>query len=108
MEKCIKLENTVSIESSVDALQHYVRRNNIFSGIPGHVSERDLEEAVISVLSDIKVIVFANDVEDVTEQGNQIGANKKKTVPFVNRKCKKALLNRKKMQNQYKGKNGLS
>ena len=35
----------------------------MFSGIPGHVSERDLEEAVISVLSDIKVNVFANDVE---------------------------------------------
>ena len=64
-EKCSKLENgVVSDESSVNALEQYGRRNNIVvSGIPGHVSERDLEETVISVLSDIEVNVSANDVE---------------------------------------------
>ena len=64
-EKCSKLENdVVSNESSVNALEQYGRRNNIVvSGIPGHVSERDLEETVISVLSDIEVNVSANDVE---------------------------------------------
>ena len=35
----------------------------VVSGIPGHVSERDLEETVISILSDIEVNVYANDVE---------------------------------------------
>ena len=64
-EKCSKLENDIiSNESSVNALEQYGRRNNIaVSGIPGHVSERDLEETVISVLSDFEVNVSANDVE---------------------------------------------
>ena len=64
-EKCSKLENDiVSNESLVNALEQYGRRNNIVvSGISGHVSKRDLEETVISVLSDIEVNVSANDVE---------------------------------------------
>ena len=64
-EKCSKLENDViSNESSVNALEQYGRRNNIaVSGIPVHVSYRDLEETVISVLSDIEVNVSPNDVE---------------------------------------------
>ena len=64
-EKCSKLENDVVCnESSVNALEQCGRRNNIVvSRIPGHVSERDLEETVISVLSDIEVNVSANDVE---------------------------------------------
>ena len=64
-ENCSKLENDiVSNESSVNALEQYSRRNNVVvSGIPGHVSERDLEETVISVLSDIEVNVSANDAE---------------------------------------------
>ena len=65
-EKCSKLENDIvsNNESSVNALEQYGRRNNIVvSGIPGHVSERDLEETVISLFSDIEVNVSANDVE---------------------------------------------
>ena len=64
-EKCNKLENDiVSNESSANTLEYYGRRNNIVvSGIPGDVSERDLEETVISVLSEIEVNVSANDVE---------------------------------------------
>ena len=64
-EKCSKLENDViSNESSVNASEQYGRRNNIaVSGIPVHVSDRDLEETVISVLSDIEVNVSPNDVE---------------------------------------------
>ena len=64
-EKCSKLENDViSNESSVNALELYGRRNNIVvSGIPVHVSDRDLEETVISVLSEIEVSVSPNDVE---------------------------------------------
>ena len=64
-EKCSKLENDViSNESSVNALEQYGRRNSIVvSGIPAHVSERDLEETVISVLSHIEVNVSPNNVE---------------------------------------------
>ena len=65
MRKCSKLENdVVSNESSVNALEQYGRKNNIVvSGISGYVSERNLEETVISVLSDIEVNISANDVE---------------------------------------------
>ena len=72
-EKCSKLENDViSNESSVNALEQYGRRNNIVvSGIPAHVSERDLEDIVISVPSDIEVNVSPNESE------NQIATIKK-------------------------------
>ena len=98
-EKCSKLENdVVSNESSVNALEQYGRRNNIVvSGIPGHVSERDLEETVISVLSDIEVNVSADDVEACYKIGRPDRNKSKKIiiVRFLNRKhCKKALLNR--------------
>ena len=64
-EKCSRLENgVISNESSVNALEQYGKRNNIVvSGIPAHVSERDLEETVTSVLSDIAVNVSPNDAE---------------------------------------------
>ena len=64
-KKCSKLENDViSNESAVNALEQYGRRNNIVvSGIPLHVSDRDLKETVISVLFDIEVNVSPNDVE---------------------------------------------
>ena len=64
-EKCSKLENgVISNESSVNALEQYGRRNNIVvSGIPVHVSERDLEETVTSVLPDIELNVSLNDIE---------------------------------------------
>ena len=64
-EKGSKLEtDVISSESSVNALEQYGRRNNIVvSGIQGHVFERDFEETVISVLIDIEVDVFVNDVE---------------------------------------------
>ena len=79
-EKCSKLENDViSNESSVNALEQYGRRNNIVaSGIPVHVSYRDLEETVISVLSDIEVNVSPNDVEACHRIGNQIETNQRK------------------------------
>ena len=62
-EKCSKLKNdVVSNEFAVYALEQYGRRNNIVvSGISGHVSERDLEGTLISVLSEIEVNVFRND-----------------------------------------------
>ena len=102
-EKCSKLENdAISNESSVDALEQYGRRNNIVvSGIPAHVSERDMEETVISVLSDTEVNVSPNDVEVCHRIGKPDSNKSKKAIArFLNRKhCKKALLNRRKLQN---------
>ena len=65
-EKCSKLQNdAIFNESSVNALEQYGRRNNIVaSGIPAHVSESDLEETVISVLSDMEVNVSPNRIRN--------------------------------------------
>ena len=79
-EKCSKLENDViSNESSVNTLEQYGKRNNIVvSGIPAHVSERDLEETVISVLSHIEVNVSPNDVEACDRIGKPNSSKSKK------------------------------
>ena len=67
-----------------------------------HVSYRDLEETVISVLSDIEVNVSLNDFEACHEIGKPV-------VRFLNKKHrKKALLNRRKLQNLDKEKHGFS
>ena len=66
-------------ECSVNALEQYGRRNNIVvSGIPAHVSERDLEETVISVLSHIEVNVSPNDVEACDRIGKPNSSKSKK------------------------------
>ena len=82
----------------------------VVSGIPGHVSGRDLDETLISVLSDIEVNVSANDVEACHRTGKPDRNNSKKTIVcFLNRKhCKTALLNRRKLQNLDKEKHGFS
>ena len=79
LEKCNKLENDViSNESSFNTLEQYGRRNNtVVSGIPAHVSERHLEETVISVLSENEVNVSPNDVEACHGIGKP-GSNKSK------------------------------
>ena len=68
-EKCSKLEyDVISSESSVNALEQYGRRNNIVvSGIPGHVSERDLEETVIQYSLILKLMFPQMVLEHVTE-----------------------------------------
>ena len=81
-KKWSKLEkDVVSNESSVNVLEQYGRRNNIVvSGIPGHVSERDLEETVTSVLSDIEVNVSTNDVESCHRIGKPDRNKSRKTI----------------------------
>ena len=77
----------MSNESSVNTLEQYDRRNNIVvSGIPGHVSARDLEETVISVLSDIEVMFRQMMLKHIAELGNQIGTNKKNNRAFSEQK----------------------
>ena len=59
--RCSKLEDkVVSLESSVNQVKQYGRRNNIVrSGIP----DDDLEDAVISIMKDVHVIVQNGDIE---------------------------------------------
>ena len=111
-EQYSKLENgVISNESSVNALEQYGRRTNIVvSRIPGHVSERELEETVISVLSNVKVNVSSNEAEWCHRIGKPDSNRSKTTIEhFLNRNhCKKALLNRRKFQNLDKEKDGFS
>ena len=57
--RCSKLEDkVVSLESSVNQVEQYGRRNNIvISGIPDDVADDDLEDAVTSIMEDVDVIV---------------------------------------------------
>ena len=56
---CSKLEDkVVSLESSVNQVQQYGRRNNIvMSGIPDNVANDELEDTVTSIMEDVDVIV---------------------------------------------------
>ena len=98
--RCSNLENKlVSLETSINALEQYGRRNNlVLNGIPDTIAD-ELKSTVISVLGDIDVEVESSDIEDCHRIGKPDKANSKKTIiRFANRKyCKKALLNRKKL-----------
>ena len=102
--RCSKLEDkVVSLESSVNQVEQYGRRNNIvISGIPDDVADDDLEDAVTSIMEDVDVIVQNGDIEACHRIGksDQKTSSKKTIVRFINRKyCKKALVNRKKLIN---------
>ena len=99
--RCSKLEDkVVSLESSVNQVEQYGRRNNIvISGIPDDVADDDLENAVTSIMEDVDVIVQNGDIEVCHRIGksDQKTSSKKTIVRFINHKyCKKALVNRKK------------
>ena len=90
------------LQSSIDDLEQYDRRNNlILSGIPDSVSDDGLEETVTDILSDIDVQVTVNDVEACHRFGQSHKNKSKKTIIcFVNRKhcttvCRKILENKK-------------
>ena len=81
-------------------MAQYGRRNNvILSGIPESVSEDVLEESVISVLSDIDVLVESQNIEACHRFGKpDRDKSQKAIVCFVNTKnCKKVLFNQKKL-----------
>ena len=88
------------IESSHDALEQYGRRNNlVISGIPESVQDSDLESTVTSILSDIDVNVESRKVVDCHRIGKSNNGSKKTIIRFINRKCcKKALLKRKQLE----------
>ena len=102
--RCSKLEDkVVSLESSVNQVEQYGRRNNIvISGIPDDVADDDLEDVVTSIMEDVDVIVKNGDIEACHGIGksDQKTSSKKTIVRFINRKyCKKALVNRKNLVN---------
>ena len=88
--RCIKLENkVVSLESSVNQVKQYGRRNNVVvSGIPDDVTDDDLEDAVTSIKEDVDVIFQNDDVEACHRIGKsgQKTSSKKTIVRFIN--CK--------------------
>ena len=63
--RCSKLEDKVdSLESSVNQVEQYGRKNNIvIFGIPDDVADDDLEDAVTSIMEDVDVIVQNGDIE---------------------------------------------
>ena len=63
--RCSKLEDkVVSLESSVNQVEQYGRRNNIIiSGIPDDVADDNLEDAVTSIMEDFDAIVQNGDIE---------------------------------------------
>ena len=104
--RCSKLEDkVVSLESSVNQVEQYGRRNNIvISGIPDDVADDDLENAVTSIMEDVDVIVQNGDIEVCHRIGksDQKTSSKKTIVRFINGKyCKKALVNSKNLSYQY-------
>ena len=74
---CSKLEDKVaSLESSVNQVEQYGRRNNSYiSGISDDVADDDLEDAVTSIMKDIDVIVQNGDIEAC----HRIGKSDQKT-----------------------------
>ena len=80
-------------------MEQYGRRNNLeITGIPDDVSDENLEEKVIQVLSEIQVNVSSSDIEACHRIGKSKNSSKKKKkiVRLINRKhAKKALFNRK-------------
>ena len=98
--RCSKLENKViDLESSINHIEQYGRRNNIvISGIPDDINDNDLESTVTKLMKDVDVYIDSGDIEACHRIGESDckTSSKKTIVRFVNRKyCKKALLNRK-------------
>ena len=97
--RCSKLEEKVlSLESSVNQVEQYGRRNNIvISGIPDDVADDDLEDAS-SIMEDVDVIVQNGDIQACHRiwKSDQKTSSKKTILRFINGKyCKKALVKRK-------------
>ena len=101
-QKCNKLEAKIAkLETEQNSLVQYGRRNNIvFSGMPDSIDDNNLENTVISMMSDINVNIEENDIEACHRLGKpDVTSKSKKTiVRFANRKnCNKIFENKKKL-----------
>ena len=79
--KVNNLENKVmSLEINGNHLEQYGRRNNLeITGIPDDVSDKNLEQKVIQVLSEIQVSVSSSDIEACHHIGKSKNLSKKNT-----------------------------
>ena len=93
-------KKAVSLETKLNHLDQYARRNNlVLPDIPGTVENKHLESTVSSILSDTDVTIGPHDVEAYCRTGLS-GKNKsKKTIIrlVICRYAKKALINRTKL-----------
>ena len=64
-KKSNKLENkVVSLESSINQVKQYGRRNNIvISGIPDGISDNDLGSTVFDIMKDVDVDINSSDIK---------------------------------------------
>ena len=84
--KCSKLENKiVSLESSINQVEQYGRRNNIvISGIPDDISDNDLESTVVDIMKDVDVDINSSDIEACQSKlVNKIGEQQVRKLLFV-------------------------
>ena len=101
-QKYNKLEaKIVKLETEQNSLAQNGRRNNIvISGIPDSIDDNNLENTVISMMSDINVNIEENGMEACHRFGKpDVKSKSKRTVfRFVNRKnCNKNFENKKKL-----------
>ena len=77
--KVKNLENKVMpLEINGNHLEQYGKRNNLeITGIPDDVSDENLEEKVIQVLSEIQVSVSSSDIEACHRIGKSKNSSKK-------------------------------
>ena len=84
-------KKVVSLETKLNHLDQYGRRNNlVLSGIPDTVEDKDLESTVSSILSDIDVPIGPHNVEACHRIGLSAKNKSKKTmIRLVNRRYAK-------------------
>ena len=92
--RCRKLEDkVVSLETSVNQVEQYGRRNDlVISGIPDDIDDDELQDVVTSIMQDVEVVVKSGDIETCHRIGksDRKTCSKKTIVRFINRKyCKK-------------------
>ena len=64
------------MESSINQVKQYCRRNNIvISGIPDDISDNDLESTVSDIMKDVDVDINSSDIE----AGHRIGRSDRRT-----------------------------
>ena len=106
---CNKLKlKIVKLETQQNCFAQYGRRSNIvLSGIPNSTDDNNLENTVISMMSDINVNIKENDIEACHRSGKpDVKSKSKKTVVlFVNKKnYNKVFENEKKLAKLNNGK----
>ena len=74
----------ISLEANTNSLELYGRRNNLeISGIPDYISNNELEDKVIEILSKVDVNVSKNDIEACHRMGKSKNSSKRTIVRFV-------------------------